>query len=201
MPDVLLSNDDVTVLGPPNTVEVLVDIGPTGTRGSKVFVGSGNPNDATVSGVIFGQTLVLNDLYINTSPGTDYGYMYQYLSQPGGNTWVEILSLNPTIYNKLHTTTYVDGEASIVIPIANIVTVTGTPLTANDFVVQYSISHSHAIASTISVPALVGDGSNLVLNFKAVEYHPESGPSEWVDLNDEVTTHLLISVASTDEES
>jgi hypothetical protein len=44
MADVLLSNDDITVLGPPNTVEVLVDIGPTGTRGSQVFVGIGDPN-------------------------------------------------------------------------------------------------------------------------------------------------------------
>jgi hypothetical protein len=199
MPDVLLSNDDVTVLGPPNTVEVLVDIGPTGTRGSKVFVGSGNPNNLTSSGSIFGQAIILNDLYINISPGTNYGYMYQYLSEPGGNTWVEILALNPTIYNKLHTTTYVDGEASITIPISDIVTVTGSPLTANNFVVQYSISHTHAVASTVTVPALVGDGSNLVLNFKGVEYHPESGPTEWIDLDEEVITHLLISVVESEE--
>ena len=199
MPDVLLSNDDVTVLGPPNTVEVLVDIGPTGTRGSKVFVGSGNPNNLTSSGSIFGQAIILNDLYINISPGTNYGYMYQYVSEPGGDTWVEILALNPTIYNKLHTTTYVDGEASITIPISDIVTVTGSPLTANNFVVQYSISHTHAVASTVTVPALVGDGSNLVLNFKAVEYHPESGPTEWIDLDEEVITHLFISVVESEE--
>ena len=199
MPDVLLSNDDVTVLGPPNTVEVLVDIGPTGTRGSKVFVGSGNPNNLTSSGSIFGQAIILNDLYINISPGTNYGYMYQYVSEPGGNTWVEILALNPTIYNKLHTTTYVDGEASITIPISDIVTVTGSPLTANNFVVQYSISHTHAVASTVTVPALVGDGSNLVLNFKGVEYHPESGPTEWIDLDEEVITHLFISVVESEE--
>jgi hypothetical protein len=199
MPDVLLSNDDVTVLGPPNTVEVLVDIGPTGTRGSKVFVGSGNPNNLTSSGSIFGQAIILNDLYINISPGTNYGYMYQYVSEPGGNTWVEILALNPTIYNKLHTTTYVDGEASITIPISDIVTVTGSPLTANNFVVQYSISHTHAVASTVTVPALVGDGSNLVLNVKGVEYHPESGPTEWIDLDEEVITHLLISVVESEE--
>ena len=199
MPDVLLSNDDVTVLGPPNTVEVLVDIGPTGTRGSKVFVGSGNPNTLTSSGSIFGQAIILNDLYINISPGTNYGYMYQYVSEPGGNTWVEILALNPTIYSKLHTTTYVNGEASITIPISDIVTVTGSPLTANNFVVQYSISHTHAVASTVTVPALVGDGSNLVLNFKGVEYHPESGPTEWIDLDEEVITHLLISVVESEE--
>jgi hypothetical protein len=199
MPDVLLSNDDVTVLGPPNTVEILVDIGPTGTRGSKVFVGSGNPNNLTSSGSIFGQAIILNDLYINISPGTNYGYMYQYASEPGGNTWVEILALNPTIYSKLHTTTYVNGEASITIPISDIVTVTGSPLTANNFVVQYSISHTHAVASTVTVPALVGDGSNLVLNFKGVEYHPESGPTEWIDLDEEVITHLLISVVESEE--
>ena len=46
MPDVLLNNDDITVLGPPETVELLVDIGPTGTRGSQVFVGVGDPPKA-----------------------------------------------------------------------------------------------------------------------------------------------------------
>ena len=39
MADVVLSNDDLTVLAGPSTVELLVDIGPTGTRGSKFFVG------------------------------------------------------------------------------------------------------------------------------------------------------------------
>jgi len=196
MPDVLLSNDDVTVLGPPNTVEVLVDIGPTGTRGNKVFVGSGDPNEETSSGVIFGQTLILNDLYINTSPGANYAYMYQYVAEPGGDVWVEILELNPTLYSKAHTTTYENGEASITIPIANIVTVTGTPLTADNFVVKYSISHTHAVASTVTIPALVAPGTNLVLNFKAAEYHPESGASDWIDLDEEVVTHLMISVAT-----
>lgn len=194
MPDVLLDNDDITVLGPPEIVDLLVDVGATGTRGSQVFVGIGDPNVIEI-----GQTPLLNDLYINTSPGANYSYMYQYISQPGGNTWIEILDLNPTIYSKLHTTTYSNGLASITIPIADIVTVTGSPLTASDCVVQYSISHTHAVASTITIPALVGAGTNLVLNFKAAEYHPESGASDWIDLDEEVITHLLISVASSDE--
>ena len=61
MTDVLLSNDDITVLGPPAIVELLVDIGPSGTRGSQVFVGVGDPNS-----IVIGQTPLLNDLYINT---------------------------------------------------------------------------------------------------------------------------------------
>ena len=191
MPDVLLSNDDVTVLGPPNTVEVLVDIGPTGTRGSQVFVGIGDPNVFEI-----GQTPLLNDLYINASPGADYGYMYQYVSEPGGDTWIQILEISPTLYSQLHSTTYVDGVAQVVIPISNIVTVTGSPLASNNFVVQYSIAHSNPTASSVAVPALVGAGTNLVLNFSAVEY---TG-SVWQNLDEEVTTHLFISIVL-DEES
>ncbi len=191
MPDVLLSNDDVTVLGPPNTVEVLVDIGPTGTRGSQVFVGVGDPNIFEI-----GQTPLLNDLYINTSPGADYGYMYQYVSEPGGNTWIQILEISPTLYSQLHTTTYVDGVAQVVIPISNIVTVTGSPLASNNFVVQYSIAHDNPVASSVVVPALVGAGTNLVLDFSAIEY---TG-SVWQNLDEEVTTHLFISIVL-DEES
>jgi hypothetical protein len=191
MPDVLLSNDDVTVLGPPNTVEVLVDIGPTGTRGSQVFVGIGDPNLVEI-----GQTPILNDLYINTSPGADYGYMYQYVSEPGGDTWIQILEISPTLYSELHTTTYVDGVAQIVIPISNIVTVTGSPLVSTNFVVQYSIAHTNPVASSVVVPALVGEGTNLVLDFAAVEY---TG-SAWQNLDEEVTTHIFISIVL-DEES
>ena len=58
MPDVVLSNDDLTVLSGPEVIELLVDIGPTGTRGSKVFVGIGNPNSVSLS------TKILNELYI-----------------------------------------------------------------------------------------------------------------------------------------
>lgn len=196
MPDVLLNNEDVTVLGPPETVELLVDIGPTGTRGSQVFVGLGNPNVISI-----GQTPLLNDLYINTFPGVNYGYLYQYVSQAGANTWIEVLKLNPTIYSVKHTTTYVNGIAEpIVIPISNITSVTS--LTASNFSVQFSIVNDNPVAASMSIPALVGDGEDLVINFKAVEHRTDvdSGPyGDWAVLEGQVTTHLLITIV--DEES
>jgi len=189
--DVLLNTDDIVVFGPPDVVEVLVDIGPSGTRGSQVFVGVGDPNLIEI-----GQTPILNDLYINTSPGVDYGYLYQYVSEPGGDTWIQILKSNPTIYSENHLTTYTDGAASIVIPIADIVTVTGTPLTAENFNVQYSIAHDNPVATGMAVPTLVG--TNLTINFTAAEY---SG-STWSDFSGEVVTHLFITiVAGVAEES
>jgi hypothetical protein len=189
MTDVLLSNDDITVLGPPAIVELLVDIGPSGTRGSQVFVGVGDPNS-----IVIGQTPLLNDLYINTSPGGELGYMYQYVSEPGGDTWIKVLDLNPSIYSINYEAIFSAGTTSITIPIADIVEVTGSPLTADNFNVQHSITHSNPIASSISIPALTGDGSNLVVDITAVEYSSESGPAEWLELDGYLTVHLVVSI-------
>lgn len=198
MPEVLLSNDDITVLGPPETLELQLDIGPQGTRGSKFFVGSGDPNAQTSGGVLNGQTLQLNDLYLNASPSATYAYVYQYVAEPGGNTWVEVLDINPTIYSVNYVTTFEDGDAQIIIPIEDIVTISGTPPTAENFNVKYSIAHDNPIASSMQIPAIVGD--DLIINLDAVEYDSSS----WIPLGDtgtytsgiEVTTHLQITIVS-----
>jgi hypothetical protein len=190
MVDVLLNTEDVVVLGPPEIIDVLVDIGPQGTRGTKFIVGSGEPNAQTSSGVLLGQTLILNDMYINTSPGVDYGYMYQYVSQPGGNTWTQVLKINPAIYSAVETIPFTSGAASIIIPISNIVTVSGSPLTASNFSVQFQIEGANPIASSMEIPALAGAGTNLVINFDAVQY---SGGS-WSALTGSKTVHLFISI-------
>jgi hypothetical protein len=190
MVDVLLNTEDVVVLGPPESVDVLIDIGPQGTRGSKIIVGSGEPNAQTSSGVLLGTTLILNDIYINTSPGANYGYMYQYLSQPGGNTWVEVLKVSPAIYSAIETVAFSSGNGSVTIPISNIVTVSGSPLTASNFNIQYQIEGANPIASSIEVPALAGAGTNLVINLHATQY---SGGS-WSALTGNKTVHLFISI-------
>ena len=185
MADVVVSNDDLTVLAGPSTVELLVDIGPTGTRGSKFFVGVGNPNSVSIS------TKILNDLYINSAPGSDYGYLYQYVSQPGGDTWVEVLKLNPTIYSKLHTVTFASGTSayagggSIVIPITDISTAVG--LTAENFNVQYSIQNTKPLASSLLSVQI--SGTDLVINLEASEYDGTWGP-----FDAEVSVHIFVSV-------
>jgi hypothetical protein len=190
MVDVLLNTEDVVVLGPPETVDVLVDIGPQGTRGSKFIVGSGEPNPQTSSGVLLGQTLILNDMYINVAPGANYGYLYQYVSQPGGNTWTQVLHINPAIYSAVEIVAFTSGAGSITIPISNIVTVSGSPLTASNFSVQFQIEGANPIASSMEIPALAGAGTNLVINFDAVQY---SGGS-WSALTGSKTVHLFISI-------
>jgi hypothetical protein len=190
MVDVLLNTEDVVVLGPPQTIDVLVDIGPQGTRGSKFIVGSGEPNPKTSSGVLLGQTLILNDMYINVAPGANYGYLYQYVSQPGGNTWTQVLKVNPAIYSSVETIPFSSGNGSITIPVSNIVTVSGSPLTASNFNVQYQIEGASPVASSLEIPALAGAGTNLVINLHASQY---SGGS-WSALTGNKTVHIFISI-------
>jgi hypothetical protein len=185
MPDVVLNNDDVTILAPPSVIELLVDIGPQGTRGSQFFVGVGNPNSVSI-----GQTPNLNDLYINTSPGGELGYLYQYRSEPGGNVWVEVLDIYPSVYSENAQVTFDSGTSEVIIPVADIVTVTGTPLVSENFSVQYSIAHTNPVASAMQIPALVGAGNNLVINLDAVEY----AGGAWSALDGSVTIHFNITI-------
>ena len=185
MTNVVLSTDDLTVLSGPETIELLVDIGPTGTRGSKFFVGLGNPNlDETLDPL-------LNDIYVNSSPGADYGYLYQYVSEPGGDTWVEVLNINPAIYSKIHTVTFVSGTSastgsgSIVIPITDITSVTG--LESDNFSIQYSIVNPNPMASSLSSVAI--SGTDLLISLEASEYD-----GSWIPLDAETSVHLFVSV-------
>lgn len=183
MVDVLFNNEDITVLGSPETVDLLVDIGPQGERGSQVLVGLGNPNN-----IIIGQTPKLNDLYINSSPGSNYGYMYQYVSRPGGDTWVEILRISPTIYTEVRSTVFTDGDAQIIIPISNITSLTG--LSAENFAVRYSIAHTNPVSSSMQIPVFSTGQTDLHINIAAVE----SDAGVWQDLDEEISVHLFISI-------
>jgi hypothetical protein len=83
MADIILSGTSLDVFGGPASVGVSVDYGQTGSRGSKMWVGAGDPA-LTLSG----QEILINDTYINTSSSDPYyGWMYQYIETPGNPTW------------------------------------------------------------------------------------------------------------------
>jgi hypothetical protein len=85
--NVVVSNDDLTVLGPPASIDLQVDIGPEGPRGSYIYSGFNDPN--SVSGPFINNPQEIGDLYYRTSNNI----IYQYTSQPGGDQWIEITNL------------------------------------------------------------------------------------------------------------
>jgi hypothetical protein len=193
--EIVVSTDDLTVLAPPDEIELLLDYGPTGQRGSKIFTGIGEPADFTSSGQIFGQDLYINDYYINAAPGPDYSYLYQYRTGAGGssNAWFKVIKINPTIYSSINDIYFTDGEGSLEIPIANITSIAPESLLSSNFSIQYSLVNNNPLASSISLISI--SGTDLVVDFKAAEYVS----SAWQDLDSGVSPipfpiHLFITV-------
>lgn len=97
--DVVIQEDDLVVLGPPSTIEVSVDIGPKGDRGSSFFTGDGDPNTLSLSEfeIIHGAVPIFGDVYLRIDFGPDYGTFYTYTSVPGGTQWSPVIDLLQTM--------------------------------------------------------------------------------------------------------
>jgi hypothetical protein len=184
MADIVLQTVDLDVFGGPSTLDVSVDFGQTGERGSRIYSGIGDPNTFLV-----GQEVKLFDLFINTNSVDEYyGWLYQYIEQVGNPAWVRILQLNPSQYSAIEEVDFSAGSTIgtgiITIPINDI---TGDTLVAvSDFIIRYNISGNNPISSNF-VPTIVG--TDLVITIEAIEY---SG-GNWADLSDTVDVHLFIS--------
>jgi hypothetical protein len=89
----VLGTDEITVLGPPSTIELQVDLGATGERGSIIYSAAGAP---TLSGsaAFINETPKTGDVFIDTSSTTNLVF-YQYLAVPGNpNQWTQIVNLS-----------------------------------------------------------------------------------------------------------
>jgi hypothetical protein len=67
MADILLSNDDLTIFGGPESISLDLDIGPQGDRGSIIVGSNGNPQDANVNAAIV-QDIQALDIAIDYNP-------------------------------------------------------------------------------------------------------------------------------------
>ena len=188
MADVLLSTDDLTVLGGPASISVDLDFGPSGDRGSQIFVGNGNPNITEI-----GQDPLAFDMYINLQSGDEYLYMYQYQNVDGVMTWKKLFKLIPNTYSLNSTGTFSAGSRTINIPVINIVPLSSVAnLTAANFNIQYSVLGQNPVASGLSVGELttVDDIVVLPVTIEGLEYSSGS----WSELSGQKTVHLFISV-------
>lgn len=166
MVDILLTTEDVAVLGGPDTVNVEVDFGPTGDRGSQIFSNVGKPVIGTNGLTVLAPDCQLFDLYINIlSTDDEYQYVYQLQNVLGTNTWVKLFKLVSNIYSKNYTaTSFVDGVWTMNIPVAEIVpsSLVGSA-SAENFNIQYSVLNQYPIASSINVGEISTSGGERIL--------------------------------------
>ncbi|CAB4164630.1 hypothetical protein UFOVP828_54 [uncultured Caudovirales phage] len=192
MADVVLTTDELLVLSGPSSVNVEVDFGPEGERGSLFFVSVGNPNTA-----LTGQNPKAKDLCVNIlKTDNEYSYVYQYNSDgANGFQWYPIIKLSPLQYNKILTGTFVDGSKVFNIPVSYIVDEeTSQTLTSANFNITYSIPNENPIASSIEIGSFTNDPVSglqvLPVTINAVEY----ASSTWQDLTGVKTVHFVISI-------
>lgn len=194
MADILLSNDDLTVFGGPESISLDLDIGPQGDRGSIIVGANGNPQDANVNAVIV-QNIQALDIAIDYNPYSDtYKTVFQRIATATGTQWTEMLSLKTNFYSAVKDVTAANGKLTI--PPINVTEIASdVNLTSASFSIQYSISSpdtAGALATNLIVKDVVDNGSirALPLEIEGVEYDGTT----WGPITGPKRIHLFITV-------
>lgn len=192
--EVLLDTPEISVIGPPETIQLQLDIGGTGTRGSQIYSGFDDPNvdppDASI---------LPNDLFIRESQGQTEGYLYQYLSDgAGGFQWEKIGSLKPSIYSDIVSLSASAGNLSASagvysyeVSIAEAFSeYTATSINANNLNIQISTEFDDAPVTTSIKTKSVNNVTNFInVDFYAMYYN--SASAQWLDLTDALAKHHI----------
>jgi hypothetical protein len=197
--EVLLNNSDISVIGPPDTVELQLDVGGKGARGSQIFSGFDNPNTTPPD-----EAVLPNDIFIRESQGQTEGYIYQYLSDgAGGFQWEKIGSLKPSIYSEVvslgASAGSLSASAGSLSASAGIYTYqvsiseafteySATSISANNLHVQISTEFNDAPVVTSVKTKSVDNVSNVIdVGFYSIYYN--SASTQWLDLSDTSAKH------------
>lgn len=186
-----ISSINLNVLSGPSTVEVAVDYGQRGDRGSLILYGQGKPHLVTLP-----STPAVYDMYINLLPSDDeYQWVYQYISQPSGFGWKALFKLNPNTYSKNDVLSFTNGSAEIWIPVVSITggDISLSNITSGNFNVQHTLIAQNPAASSIYVSDVAlspDDIMALPITIKAAEFVDGS----WSLMSGEKTVHIFITM-------
>lgn len=179
-----IDNIDLTIFGGPTELDVSVDFGEQGLRGSRTWTGNGNPEVYLV-----GQDIQLYDWYLNTNT-TDpyYSWLYQYVLEVGSPTWTPVLKLNPSQYSVIASTTFTTGSATIAIPVKRLTTNSG--VVASKFIIRHNVANANVVSSgfTYSITGTYPD-ENISIVVKAASWDGTT----WSNLTGSQDVHLFIS--------
>jgi len=188
--DIVLDVEDLLVLGPVSNVEVQSDIGPTGKRGSRFFVGAGDPNNFGV--IPQTEEIQIGDYFINSLTNSGrYGWLYVF--QAGQNnilSWVESIRLQPSLYSNNFQVDFLNGMSTLAIPIAEI-TSDASIINTNKYVVQITPLSSEPMIMNVQQKRIVSPTYNtLFLDLRSIRLLLNS----WVPYSGQVTVGITVSV-------
>lgn len=196
MVDVLLSSENIDILGGIARVDTDVNIGSSGDRGSNIFVGTGNPNtgEATIP-----ESPKTYDMFINLDPNSlDYLFLYQYLNVGGEFSWVKLSRLIPQTFLENYTGDFVDGVLKYIVPAEKVISFSSVGIyTSDNFNVQHTIVNDRPTASSIELGPLEinedSGGYEVEITVNAAEY--DSTLDSWTSLDkSNVRVDFIVSV-------
>lgn len=153
MADVVLSTVDLDVFGGPESINLSIDVGATGERGSRIWSG---PNGYASD--LIGQDIHLYDLYINTTSGV----MYQYLLNIGSPSWTIAGNIRAQQYSGTLSLAFdLSGTTYISLPI-------NIGDTVNDYVTMINIQNTGVPVSFTVDKAILG--SDIYFVITAVQF-------------------------------
>jgi hypothetical protein len=191
MVDATISSANLNILGGPSKIDVSIDYGQRGDRGSLILYGQGKPYLVNLP-----EPAALYDMYVNLLPSDDeYQWVYQYINTATGLEWRSLFKLQPNTYSNNETLSFVDGLVEIWIPIISVTGLDNGPstLTAANFNVQYSIVSQNPLASSITIGE-VETSPTEILSLPITIHASELIDDSWSDVSGEKTVHLFVTV-------
>jgi hypothetical protein len=186
-----ISSANLNILGGPSTVQVSVDYGQRGDRGSIILYGQGKPTLVTLQ-----ETPLVYDMYVNLLPSdNEYQWIYQYISTPTGLAWKPLFKLQPNTYSDNQAAVFVDGSVELWVPVTSI---TGGDdslfgVDSSNFNIQHSVISVNPVASSITIGDLELsplEVLSLPITINATEFLDDS----WSPVSGEKLIHLFITV-------
>ena len=99
MVDILMNTDTLSIVGPPDVVNLVTETGATGPRGSLWFTGAGMPSELTIPDY---DSLKVGDMYVDQNDG----YIYQMILLPSNTLdWIKMMQLTMDVHEIRNITT------------------------------------------------------------------------------------------------
>lgn len=120
MADVVVSSNNISVVGGPASIQLNLDSGAQGQRGTFIMYGFPEPNTPEAAATFISPPQVF-DFYVVVDPASEnYLQMYQYVNQDGNLLWVPAIKLAINIYSTTRPITFTGGVGSTEINLADL---------------------------------------------------------------------------------
>lgn len=199
MAEIILSSEELSVFGGPTSINVDVDFGPQGIRGSRIFAVDADPRLSTTDKPADIQNY---DIAMVTTPSEkDYLTVYQKLGATLED-WVPFASLIPNVLSVKSYVTFDSGVAIGYIPASDVFQLdTYTP---DKFDVHVALENeAGATTPSLIKPTSTGFSLSIIpfggkqwlkITVTAIEYNV--GTLSWVPVTGERIAHLFITTVS-----